>query len=326
MIEAPITRREMMKGAAIAAAGLALGGEAEGSARARRAARPARSLRIAHLTDLHIQPERSAAEGVAACLRHAQSLDVPPDLIVTGGDLIMDGFAADEARTKLQWELLRRTLRDECSTPIVHCLGNHDIWGWHKGGSKTTGGEPLWGKKWALDQLGLERPYYAADRGGWRIIVLDSVSPDPRDPDGYIGALGEEQTDWLARELARTTRETPVLVVSHIPILTATVVLGNPGKDTGTREVSSGLLHADSAAIRGLFANHPNVRACLSGHMHRIDRVDFRGVTYLCNGAVSGNWWKGAHHECVEGYAVLDLNADGSFEHRYVTYGWKAAG
>lgn len=323
MIDAPITRREMLKTAAVAAAGLGLGVTAEGSSRA---GTNTRALRIAHLTDLHIQPERNAAEGVAACLRQVQSSDDRPDLIVTGGDLIMDGFAADEARTKLQWELLRKTLRDECSTPIVHCLGNHDIWGWHRSRSKTTGVEPMWGKKWALDQLALERSYYTADCGGWRIIVLDSVSPDPRDPDGYIGALGEEQTDWLSRELAGTPPKTPILVVSHIPILTATVVLGNPAKDKGTREVSSGLLHADSAAIREVLSKHPNVRACLSGHMHRIDRVDFRGVTYLCNGAVSGNWWKGAHYECVEGYAVIDLMADGSFKHRYVTYGWKAAG
>ncbi|MFM9994865.1 MAG: metallophosphoesterase family protein [Phycisphaerales bacterium] len=326
MHDTPISRRDMVKftGAALAALGAGgMTGRAHAAAPSRPAAARARVMRLAHLTDFHIQPERRAAEGAAACLRHVQS-EHKPDLIFTGGDLIMDGFAADEARTKLQWELLVKTLKDECSTPIAHCLGNHDIWGWHKGESKTSGNEPLWGKKWATDQLALDRPYHALDRAGWRLFALDSVRPDPLDANGYIGALDDEQFDWLTRELAATPKTTPVLLVSHIPILTATVVLGGPNKETGLRQVTSGLLHADSPKLRELFAKHPNVKLCLSGHMHRIDRVDFRGVTYLCNGAVSGNWWKGRHHECDEGYAVIDLFDDGSFEHRYVTYGWKA--
>lgn len=58
--------------------------------------------------------------------------------------------------------------------------------------------------------------------------------------------------------------------------------------------------------------------------MHRLDRVDYAGVSYLCNGAVSGNWWKGAHYECNEGYTLIDLFDDGGWEQTYVTYGWKA--
>lgn len=320
---ASLSRRDLLKLGVAGAGFAALGWPASAAGFVRPDRR--RALRIAHLTDLHIQPERRAADGVAACLRHVQSSPEAPDLILTGGDLIMDGFGADETRTRLQWELLTKTLKQECSTPVRHCLGNHDIWGWHKADSRTTGSEALWGKKWALDQLGLANPYYSFDQAGWHIVVLDSVSPDPRDPNGYIGALGDAQLDWLARDLA-AAGDNPVLLISHIPILTATVVLGAPKKETGRRDVSSGLLHADGPAIRALFAKHPGVRLCLSGHMHRIDRVDYRAVSYLCNGAVSGNWWKGQHHECSEGYAVIDLFSDGSFESRYATYGWKAAG
>ncbi len=326
MTDARISRREMLKvtaaGAALAGMGFPAAGAAGEGLASRRPDRK-RVLRVAHLTDAHIQPERKAAEGVAACLRHVQS-EHRPDLIMTGGDLIMDSFGADEARTKLQWELWSRILKGECSIPVRHCLGNHDIWGWNKKKSGTTGGEPLWGKKRALDQLGLDRSYYSFEQAGWRFIILDSVAPDPLDPEGYIGAFDDEQFDWLGGVLA--TKEMPTLLITHIPILTATVVLKDPEKGTNTREVSSGLLMADSARTRELFAKHPSVKACLSGHMHRIDRVDFRGVSYLCNGAVSGNWWKGRHHECDEGYGVIDLFDDGTFENRYVTYGWKAEG
>jgi len=276
---------------------------------------PRRVLRVAHLTDLHIQPERRADQGVAACLTHVNGLADKPGLILTGGDLIMDGFEEPADRTKLQFDLLLRALRDQSGIEVEHCLGNHDIWGWNKGKSSTAGTEVRWGKAWAVEALGLSRSYHSFDRAGWHFVVLDSVHPDPNDADGYIGKLDEAQLDWLRADLAGVAPATPVLVISHIPILSATVLLGNPDKKTLDRRVSGGLLHVDSPRLRELFAQRGNVRLCLSGHMHRVDRVDFRGTTYLCNGAVSGNWWKGTHVETPEGYAVIDLFDDGSFKH-----------
>src|SRR5947199_236984 len=57
-----------------------------------------RVLRLAHITDVHVQPERRAADGLAACLRHAQSLKDPPTLILGGGDAVMDVLAAGAER------------------------------------------------------------------------------------------------------------------------------------------------------------------------------------------------------------------------------------
>ena len=73
-----------------------------------------------------------------------------------------------------------------------------------------------------------------------------------------------------------------------------------------------------------LFERHRNVRTCLSGHIHEVDRVDYQGVSYYCNGAVSGAWWKGKHHDCSEGYAMMNLYDDGTVEREYVPYGWRA--
>jgi 3',5'-cyclic-AMP phosphodiesterase len=62
----------------------------------------------------------------------------------------------------------------------------------------------------------------------------------------------------------------------------------------------------------------------LSGHIHLVDRVSYLGKTYVCDGAVCGNWWRGPCQQFAEGYGVVDLWPDGTFEHQYVTYGWKA--
>jgi predicted phosphodiesterase len=83
-------------------------------------------------------------------------------------------------------------------------------------------------------------------------------------------------------------------------------------------------MHSDSEKIKSLFGRHPHVKVCVSGHTHLVDRVDYNGVSYLCGGAVCGNWWRGRHKDCDEGYAVIDLCDDGSFDCEYVKYGWKA--
>jgi 3',5'-cyclic-AMP phosphodiesterase len=316
-----ITRRTALKTAGLATAGLALGGLPSWAMAMPRRMDRKRVLRIAHLTDLHIQPERKADAGVAACLRHVRSQAEKPDLILLGGDLVMDSFESDDARTKAQWDLFTKVLKDECSIPVEACLGNHDIWGINKTKSKTTGAEPGWGKKRAMDLLGLTAPYRSFDRAGWHIVVLDSVMPQG---EAYIGQLDAAQWEWLIADLKGT--KLPVLVLSHIPILTATQLLTPRNKQSKKREINDSLMMADASQFITAFSNNPHVKACISGHIHEIDRVDFQGVSYLCNGAVSGNWWKGRHKQCDEGYAMIDLFDDGSIESRYVTYGWKAEG
>ena len=64
------------------------------------------------------------------------------------------------------------------------------------------------------------------------------------------------------------------------------------------------------------------MKLCISGHIHLIDRVDYNNITYLCNGAVCGKWWRGTYQESPPGYALIDLYNDGSFAHQYIAYGW----
>jgi hypothetical protein len=98
------------------------------------------------------------------------------------------------------------------------------------------------------------------------------------------------------------------------------------GSIAGTEEhpaINGRRVHLDSKRFGQLFLQHPNVRLCLSGHLHQIDRADYRGVTYLTNPAVCGNWWKGKHLGAFgEMYTVLDLHPDGTFDYQHVSYGW----
>ncbi|MBL0024974.1 MAG: hypothetical protein IPO98_08145, partial [Saprospiraceae bacterium] len=55
-----------------------------------------------------------------------------------------------------------------------------------------------------------------------------------------------------------------------------------------------------------------NIKTCLSGHIHLQDEVNYLGIRYFCNGAISGNWWKGAFQEFEPAYAAFDFQNDGN--------------
>lgn len=302
-----------------------------------------RVVRLAHLTDTHIQPELRAPEGVAGCLTHirekkfAKALAAAGmnasgdkvDLILHGGDVIFDAIDVGADRVKEQWGLYQKVLADNWSGPIYHAVGNHDCWGLNTKVSGTTGEEELWGKRWAMQELKIKPAantdtkkfgaYYSFDQNGWHIVVLDSVQVEPG---GYFGGLDDAQFDWLKGDLL-LNKMYPTLVLSHISLFTATV-LDRALNDKRERVVHPALMCIDYGRIKKLFLENPQVKAALSGHMHLKDRVDYCGVSYFCGGAVCGGWWKGPHKECDAGYSVVDLFDDGTVENRYVGFGWKA--
>jgi Icc protein len=112
-----------------------------------------------------------------------------------------------------------------------------------------------------------------------------------------------------------------VLVLSHIPILCACALLDGDNEKSGDWVVPGAWMHTDARRIKDLFYRHPNVKLAISGHIHLRDRLDYNGVTYLCNGAVCGAWWKGNYQETEPGYSLIDLYDDGTFDQQYVAYG-----
>jgi len=230
-------------------------------------------------------------------------------------------MAVEEDQVRSLWELSQKVWKAECSVPVEHAIGNHDIWGIHKSKSKTTGSEPLYGKKWVMSLNGWERPYRSFDRGGWHFIALDTVSPLE---DAYKGFIDDEQFAWIEQDLAKVGGKTPVLLFGHIPLLSAAAFFRRTHEESGNWVVPGDRMVINARKMKDLFYKHPNVKVSLSGHLHMVDRVDYLGVSYLCNGAVSGAWWRGKSQEFEPGYGIVDLYADGTIENKYVTYGWKA--
>src|SRR5687768_15707341 len=96
------SRRDVLRGLAAGGAG-ALVGTSPGHA-ADNAGR-GEPLRFAHLTDMHVMPERRAGEGFAAAMAHLATVRPAPSFIVTGGDHVMSAFETARDRANVQWEL-----------------------------------------------------------------------------------------------------------------------------------------------------------------------------------------------------------------------------
>jgi 3',5'-cyclic-AMP phosphodiesterase len=307
-----LNRREILT-STLAAAGIAgVNSGAAAADPAQPSGAPKRVTRLAHLTDVHVQAERSADEGFSAALAHVQQQPDPPEFILFGGDNVMNVDSAEGAGTAdQQLAIWNRCLKNGLSLPFYSCIGNHDIFKNH----------PSDGIKWATDAFGLNKRYYHFDRCGWRFIVLDSTRPKES---SYKAGLDEEQFDWLGSVVAETDSSVPILVLSHIPILSASTFFDGENEKSGDWIVPGAWMHLDARAIKDLFLKHPNVRVALSGHIHLVDEVRYNQVTYYCNGAVSGGWWKGPCQEFANGYALIDLFEDGSAQRTFAYFPWQS--
>lgn len=276
-------------------------------------------LRFAHMTDQHIYGDPRAETGFAAALEKLSRLDPAPSFIVTGGDHIMDSFSSGRSDAEAQWDVYLRLLTAHIDLPTFALLGNHDILGW--GNPNASSADRGYGKALAMDRLALDRTYYSLDAGDWHFIFLDNIS---RRGNHYCAALDDVQTEWLIDDLRQAGTLTPLCVVTHVPLLAACALF-----DTGVAQekgysVSDSSLHPRVGELLKIFsppgAAPYNLRLCVSGHIHMVDRVEYLGKTFICGGAVSGNWWQGPYHSHPPGFSIFDLWADGSFKHEYVTY------
>jgi Icc protein len=276
---------------------------------------PAQKFRFVHITDLHIQPELGAADGVAMAVRKLLSLRPRPDFVLIGGDHVMDLLKVTRDRADLQFNLLTEALKP-MEMPVYSAVGNHDVYGW-SAQSPITESDPEYGKKLFADKFAKAPLYRSFDHKGWHFAILDSIQPRGRD---YRLAVDDAQLQWLKDDLEKAGA-TPTVVMTHGPILTAfmqyTLATTAPTPD--------GLIVANGKEVQDIIAKH-NVKAVLQGHTHVVEEIDYLGTKYITAGAICGDWWKGwrlgVH---PEGFAVCDLEGD-KFTWQYMPYGWKARG
>lgn len=316
-----LSRRELLQGMLAAGAACAVSGRTSLAAPHGVDAKAAVGFRFVHFTDIHVQPELEAAKGFAKALSAAEGLRPRPDFILTGGDLVFDALEASPSRAKELFSLYKKVIADHTSLTVRNTVGNHDVFGWASkdGVSQKT---PGYGREMVKDLLEMKETYQTFEHKGWRFFCLDNIQKAEKGI--YEGYLDDRQRSWFVEELSRVDAKTPIVVCEHIPMLTVTPFDHKDLNKDGAWEFSNALVCRD-AADRLAIMGTKNVRLSLSGHIHERDRIEYRGMTFINDGAVCGNWWKGIYRGVPEGFGVYDVQPDGSFDYRYHEYGWQAA-
>jgi 3',5'-cyclic AMP phosphodiesterase CpdA len=283
------------------------------------------AIRFAHLSDMHVEPDlpgstpRHSQQGLISALKSVDEMSPAPDFIITGGDHIMDALERPTPDVHRQWDLYRETMREHCKFEVRPVVGNHDVFGWMT--EQVPPETPGYGKSLACQMLGLTKPYYSFDVGNWHFVILDNTQPCQR---GYFGGLDGSQFQWLQKDLAATPRDKHIVVVSHIPIVSVCAQhFFAPEQRVDFWKIYDVFVHHDSRELVELLAKH-KVKLCIASHIHMLDRIEFRGITFICDGSVSGDWWRGPFRGFPEGYGIFDLLPDGTFHYEYQPYGWNA--
>jgi 3',5'-cyclic AMP phosphodiesterase CpdA len=303
------SRRHFIRLAGFAGAAAALGFPTRSSWSVDGAART--SLRLGFFTDVHARTEWQTpqAMALAAAALNART----PDLVIAGGDLITDGFQSGASSVAPRWDAYLKMHR-AVEAPVEPVLGNHDM----VAARPEDGTEPSADPRAEFRRrLGVDRTWRSFEAAGTRFFLLDSIQVSDDDLK-YHGRISGRQLAWLADELGRIDTDTPIVLATHIPLLTAMY----QATEGATFAAPANRVTVNNREVLELFANH-NLLLVLQGHLHVNEMLRWRGTTFVTGGAVCGKWWRGSWHGTPEGFGIATLRPD-RIDWQYHTYGWEA--
>ena len=165
-------------------------------------------FRFAFFTDIHLNNGGGQShKGFQKAINHATKKKI--DFILTGGDIV-DVDVLDESRRNEALTLYSdfKKRLSASGKPFHITIGNNDRF-WAKAGSNVTLNDDGMFKKF------FERSYYSFEHKGWKFFVLNSVQSQ----DGVYPVINKRQVDWLKSELNNTLKNTPIIISTHVPLL-----------------------------------------------------------------------------------------------------------
>lgn len=264
---------------------------------------------FAFLTDLHIQPERHAAQGVLQAIDTINQLN--PDFVITGGDLIMDALGQQYSRADSLYSLYKETMKN-LRAPLYNTIGNHELYGLYISSGADTA-HPEFGKK--MFEKRLSKTYYSFNHKGWHFVVLDAIGTTPDRQ--YYGLIDDVQLKWLEADL-EANKELPTVVSMHIPLYTLSLQIN----ESYAAPISRSEVVTNSRAVREILEKY-KVKMVMQGHEHFLEDLYYNGIHYVTGGAVCSAWWTGPNHGLEEGFLLLTVKGE-DISWKYIDYGWNA--
>jgi Icc protein len=158
-------------------------------------------LSFVQISDSHIGFNKAANPDVTATLREAiakvNALPTPPLFVLHTGDLT-------QLSKPDEFDMLAESLKSLKTERIFYVPGEHDVLNdngemFHQRFGKGTQGDG----------------WYSFDQKGAHFIGLVNVLNLKA---GGLGSLGNDQLEWLKKDVAKLKSSTPIVVFAHIPL------------------------------------------------------------------------------------------------------------
>lgn len=203
------------------------------------------------------------------------------DFVLITGDL------ANGARPD-QWRTFRHRIK-KLKAPVYYVPGNHDLG--HKVNSGKSNDTVTAGRVKAYEHE-MGPSFFAKNAHGVRIIGLNS---------SLLGSgLERERDQWkfLEGELEKTT-DKPKVLFMHYPLFVTNVAESGGGYWNVEPEPRQRLLELCKKA---------NVKAVLTGHLHRPMKNEYDGILFLGTPAIAFGFPRNAHRE---GWTLVTIPKNG---------------
>jgi 3',5'-cyclic-AMP phosphodiesterase len=195
------------------------------------------ALRFVQISDSHIGFDRPANTDVTATLRAAvariKADPEPPSFLLHTGDLTHLSKPAE-------FDTLQQVM-SELRVPVFYVPGEHDVLEDDGASYLARFGKGTQGAGW-----------HSFDQNGVHFIGLVNVVNLKA---GGLGTLGDEQLEWLEKDVRHLKNSTPIVVFAHIPLWSVYPEWGW-GTDDSARALSY-LKRFGSASV-------------LNGHIHQV--------------------------------------------------------
>jgi 3',5'-cyclic AMP phosphodiesterase CpdA len=204
------------------------------------------TLRFAQISDSHIGFSGGANPNVAdtfsEAINQVNSLGYAPDFVIHTGDLT-------HLATPAQFDQVKQMLTGLRTPHVFTVPGEHDTGDDAGQKYRQVFGAGTRGDGW-----------YSFDIAGVHVIALVNTVHLPK-----LGQLGTEQLEWIEKDVAGVSSDTPIIVFSHIPMFAM-----YPDWGWGTE---------DAAQALSYLKRFSSV-TCLNGHVHQLFTKTEGNVTF----------------------------------------------
>ena len=159
------------------------------------------TLNFVQISDSHIGFKKPANPDVSGTFRETiariNALQVAPEFILHTGDLTHLAEAEE-------FDTLEQLVKDCRTRQVFYVPGEHDILSDNGAQYRERFGKGTKGSGW-----------FSFNQKGVHFVGLVNVQGVT---EGGLGVIGAEQLDWLAKDLAPLSADTPVVVFAHVPL------------------------------------------------------------------------------------------------------------